>query len=181
MTMNRRTFTFALAALSSGSLATAQAAPKTYFACYMPMTGTVYRISEAGLKTSCTPSHIEFSWTDGVNAIRTNHPLGGDATGVLRNATVVGLLGRALSRLAPAIDQVLTWDGDAWVPMAQSPPRPGPTGPTGPIGPQGALGNAGPQGPSGPAGRNGVDGLQGLPGSNGAAGADGSPGEPGAT
>src|SRR5215204_5042999 len=39
--------------------------PKVYYACYVPTTGTVYRIKEPNLKQACTSStHVPFSWTD---------------------------------------------------------------------------------------------------------------------
>src|SRR5688572_11861717 len=41
----------------------AQTAPALYYACYVPLTGTVYRIKEPNLKPACTSTaHIEFSW-----------------------------------------------------------------------------------------------------------------------
>ncbi len=45
--------------------------PKTFYACYVPYVGTVYRIKEPGLADKCFgPSsgslmHVPFSWTDG--------------------------------------------------------------------------------------------------------------------
>jgi flagellin-like hook-associated protein FlgL len=93
----------------------AQVPAATYAACYVPLTGTVYRIREAGLKTACTASHVEFKWTDGFDALRTTDPAGGDLTGVLSNANVVKLLGRALSTTPPQPGQVLSWDGTAWI------------------------------------------------------------------
>jgi hypothetical protein len=93
----------------------AQTSPKVYFACYVPLTGTVYRIKESTLKTACTASHVEFNWTDGADAMRSSDPAGGDLTGVLSNANVVKLLGRALSTTPPQPGQVLTWNGSAWI------------------------------------------------------------------
>src|SRR5687767_7592397 len=53
----------AIALFTSNATVTAQTAPTILYACYVPLTGTVYRIKEANLKPSCTsPSHIEFSW-----------------------------------------------------------------------------------------------------------------------
>src|SRR5687768_8163979 len=69
--------------------ASGQTAPRTYFACYVPLTGTVYRIKEGNLKTACTTGHVEFSWTDGADAVRTTDALGGDLNGVFSNANVV--------------------------------------------------------------------------------------------
>jgi hypothetical protein len=40
--------------------------PKVYYACYIPTSGTVYRIKETNLKQACaSTAHIPFSWTDG--------------------------------------------------------------------------------------------------------------------
>ncbi len=95
--------------------ALAQSAPNVYHACYVPLTGTVYRIQEPGLKQACTTPHVAFSWTDGANAVQATDPLGGDLSGVLGNAQVVRLLGRALSATPPEPGQVLAWNGTAWV------------------------------------------------------------------
>ena len=75
--MNRTTRMLApAAALAAGILCAApgtghaQTTPKVFFACYVPpLVGTMYRIKEPGLRTTCLlPSHVEFSWTDGVAA-----------------------------------------------------------------------------------------------------------------
>ena len=34
----------------------------TMYGCYVPLTGTVYRIRETNLKQACTTGHVEFSW-----------------------------------------------------------------------------------------------------------------------
>ena len=129
MLMNRRTFfhalirvsarVSALAMLAAVSLS-AQTTPKVYFACYVPLTGTVYRVNEPDVKPACTSAtHVPFSWTDGANAVRVTDPLGGDVSGVLSNASVVKLLGRALSATTPVQGQVLTFIGTEWVPRTQ--------------------------------------------------------------
>jgi hypothetical protein len=44
--------------------------PKVFFACYVPSSGTTYRIKEVDLKQECSKStHVQFSWTDGTSAI----------------------------------------------------------------------------------------------------------------
>jgi hypothetical protein len=54
-----------LAALSA---AHAQA---TFYACYVPSTGAVYRIKTADTPQACTKTtHVEFSWVDGAGAIK---------------------------------------------------------------------------------------------------------------
>jgi hypothetical protein len=45
----------------------AQSMPKTFSACYVSSTGTVYLIKEPGLRTDCAnQNHMPFSWIDGV-------------------------------------------------------------------------------------------------------------------
>ena len=119
--VRRPVFLLAALALVAGSggerALSAQSAPKVYYACYVPLTGTVYRIKESDVKPACTSTaHVEFSWVDGANAWRVTDPAGGDLTGVLSNATVAKLLGRALSATPPTAGQVLTFDGTAWIP-----------------------------------------------------------------
>src|SRR5207247_6625060 len=49
---------------TSSSTATISAAGDTYRACYVPTSGTIYRIGETGTPSECTrPTHVEFSWT----------------------------------------------------------------------------------------------------------------------
>ena len=37
--------------------------PTLYYACYVPLTGNVYRIKEPGLPQACTSvTHVQFSW-----------------------------------------------------------------------------------------------------------------------
>jgi hypothetical protein len=57
-----------LSALAApGSLrAQSATAPKVFYACYVPSSGTTYRIKEIDLKQVCSKStHVQFSWTDG--------------------------------------------------------------------------------------------------------------------
>lgn len=103
--------------------------PKVYYACYVPSTGTVYRIKEPNTPQECgsstkkgvTTQHIEFSWTDGAGALRVTDPAGGDLTGPLASPTVAKLLGRALGSGAPANGSVLTWDASASEWQAKAP------------------------------------------------------------
>lgn len=88
-------------------------------ACYVPASGTVYRIRTADMREACSSStHVEFSWTDGEGALRAGDEVGGDLEGALTNPRVVALLGRALGSTPPADGQVLSWDeaGGQWVP-----------------------------------------------------------------
>lgn len=68
---------FGLAALLAiVSPVTLSAQATVYYACYVPSSGTVYRIKEPTLPTECgtsrkngvTVQHVEFSWTDGQSA-----------------------------------------------------------------------------------------------------------------
>ena len=44
--------------------------PKVFYACYVPSSGTTYRIKEVDLKQECSKStHVQFSWTDGKSAV----------------------------------------------------------------------------------------------------------------
>ena len=58
-----------LAALVAPAALRAQSTtPKVFYACYVPNSGTVYRIKEADLKQQCAKStHVQFSWTDGAS------------------------------------------------------------------------------------------------------------------
>jgi hypothetical protein len=70
-----------LAALCIATPVAAQSAPApaVIHACYVPLTGTVYRIKEDGLRTTCSStSHIEFQWTDGDGALRPTGAAAGD-------------------------------------------------------------------------------------------------------
>lgn len=60
----------ALAALAAPAALRAQSTtPKVFYACYVPSSGTTYRIKEADLKQECSkPTHAQFSWTDGTSA-----------------------------------------------------------------------------------------------------------------
>lgn len=95
--------------------------------------------------------------------------LSGDVTIDQRGrATVVGLQNTPVANSAPALNDVLTFDGTNWTPMAGGGGSPGPTGPTGPTGATGATGPTGPTGATGPTGPTGATGATG--GSGGGAG-----------
>jgi hypothetical protein len=53
----------ALAALAVVALApSAASAQETLTACYVPKSGTVYRIQVAGTPTKCAQNHVQFTW-----------------------------------------------------------------------------------------------------------------------
>jgi hypothetical protein len=122
--------------------------PKILYACYVPLTGTVYRIKEVDVRQTCaSPSHREFSWNE-------TGPEGPPGPAGPPGAT--GVMGP---------------------PGTQGPQGPagpdGPPGPAGATGPKGAMGDPGPQGsqgqpgalgPQGPAGPQGPQGPGGIPG-----------------
>jgi hypothetical protein len=86
-------------------------APDTLVACYVPASGTVYRVGAAGLPSDClAQDHTRFSWTRPSNAA-------GDSSGSLPAPTVARLQGRAVSTTAPDTGQVLTRMGTAWMPV----------------------------------------------------------------
>ena len=112
-------------AVCAGSSALAQTtpppAPAVIHACYVPFTGTIYRIMETALHQACTSdTHVPFSWTDGAGALRLTDAAGGDLSGTFGAALVVGLQGHAVSNTAPTTGQVLTFDGTKWAPAAAS-------------------------------------------------------------
>ncbi len=95
-------------------------------ACYVPASGTVYRIKVTNTPTKCLqPTHVEFSWTDGAeaaaslqNAVKKTDVAAGDVTGVFSNLTVGKLLGRTLATTPPTDGQMLVWNASAsaWEP-----------------------------------------------------------------
>ena len=59
-----------VAALAALALIPAAAqAQTTMTACYVPKSGTVYRIKVEGTPTKCSQNHVEFSWTTGAAAL----------------------------------------------------------------------------------------------------------------
>jgi hypothetical protein len=67
-TISRAAVLGAIAAAAPAALhaQTTTPTPKVYYACYIPTSGTVYRIKEMNLKQACaSTAHVSFSWTDG--------------------------------------------------------------------------------------------------------------------
>jgi len=53
----------AQAAAGAGSTTTLTNAPALIYACYVPVSGTVYRIKETDVRQTCaSPQHVEFNW-----------------------------------------------------------------------------------------------------------------------
>jgi hypothetical protein len=125
-------------------------------ACFVPATGTVYRIGVQGLADSClNQDHVPFSW---------------NSRGPAGEAGVAGPQG-VQGEQGPQGQA-----GD----VGDTGPQ-GPQGETGATGPQGEIGATGLQGPQGDAGATGPQGPQGLRGETGATGPQGLQGEAGAT
>lgn len=115
---------FAVAQAASPSASRAIAASTIFHACYVPSSGTVYRIKAPGLREDCTStSHVQFSWTDGADAagaIKSGDAASGDLSGTYPGPTVAKLRGVAVDPTAPTNGQVLAYDGAAWKPATPS-------------------------------------------------------------
>ncbi len=139
----------ALSMSVSAPLSAQTATDPTMYACYVPLTGTVYRIKTPGAPESCTQpkgknngmghqDHVQFAFNEKGN---------------------VGPMGP---------------QGPQGLQGLQGPQGPqGEVGPMGPAGPQGAVGAMGPAGPQGEVGAMGAVGPQGAVGPMGATGAQG--------
>jgi hypothetical protein len=132
------------AAIPSAIRAQQATVDDTIRACYVPASGTIYRIGVAGGPTACHGNHIEMKWN-------VAGPAG--APGVAGPKGDTGPAG-------PPGPQ-----GEAGAAGAQG--ETGPAGPKGDTGPAGPPGAAGPTGATGPAGPAGPQGPQGPAGSGG--------------
>ena len=72
--MNTTRFLASLAAFTLSMIAPGAASAQTtttestLYACYVPKSGTVYRIKVTGTPVKCAPNHVEFSWTAGAQS-----------------------------------------------------------------------------------------------------------------
>jgi collagen triple helix repeat protein len=185
-----------LAAVSALALLMSVAAPMSaqtspdpiMYACYVPLTGTVYRIKSPGAPDECTQpkgknngmghqDHVQFAFNErgNVGPVGPMGPMGpagplgpvgpmGPA-GPQGEIGPMGLMGPqgAVGPVGPMGPQ------GAIGPMGPQ----GPQGVTGAVGPQGDVGPMGPQGDLGPMGPQGAQGIQGLKGDVGAVGPQG--------
>jgi len=143
----------ALVASMSAPLAAQTAPADVMYACYVPMTGTVYRIKAPGTPAECTRP-------------RSNNGIGDDEDRRRRQEHVQFAFNAtgAMGPVGPAGPQ-----GEV-----------GPMGPAGTVGAAGAQGDVGPMGPQGPQGETGAAGPQGIAGPMGSTGAQGQMGPQGA-
>ena len=149
-------------------------------ACFVPASGTIYRIGLAGLPQSClAASHVRFSWQiQGLPGSPGPQGVAG-AAGAAGQAGPIGATGPA----GAAGSAGATGPVGAAGPAGALGPA-GPIGATGPAGPIGATGPTGPIGATGPAGLTcpaGNDGASGPAGPLGATGPIGPAGPAGAT
>ena len=127
------------------------------YACYVPLTGTVYRIKAPGAPADCT------------------RPKSGNANG---HAEHIQFVFNATGPMGPAGPQGPQGEVGPAGPTGAVGPV-GPKGDVGPAGPQGATGETGAQGPQGIGGPMGPAGPQGQMGPQGMMGPQGPKGDPG--
>jgi hypothetical protein len=145
----------------------AQTTPEVLYACYVPLTGTVYRIKTVGAPAECMKRRGRGGDDDDYNRSRDHIEFTFSKAGA-PNTGPAGPMGPAgpqgeVGPMGPAGPQ-----GEVG-PMGPA----GPQGEVGPMGPMGPMGAVGPQGNVGPMGPQGAQGIQGLKGDVGAIGPQG--------
>lgn len=178
---------FALSAATPSGVR-AQVPDEVLSACYIPGTGTLYRIgSEGTLPSGCVrPEHIVFQWNQqGIIGDSGPHGL------MCWDTDGDGVPDPSEDRNDDSVFDANDCAGPTGADGAQGIQGPdGPAGPTGPAGAgglpgadgaDGAQGIQGPEGPAGPTGPAGADGLPGADGEDGAQGIQGPEGPAGTT
>jgi hypothetical protein len=155
--------------------------------CYVPVSGTIYRIGVPGTPAACVANtHVEFSFPSSTvigpvgptGATGATGPVG--PTGAAGATGPMGMVGPTGAEGQPGA----TGATGAAGPVGQTGPTGavgptgaiGPTGVTGPMGPTGATGPVGATGPTGALGPTGVTGAMGPTGVTGAVGPTGATG-----
>jgi hypothetical protein len=119
--------------VAAGALAPSALSAQT--ACYVPGSGTVYRIKEPNTPAQCRTGHVEFQLSAAQSVMAAagggnggggnTGAAGGDLSGTYPNPSVVKLRGQPISTTVPADNQVLTFSNGAWTPKAAALPTNG--------------------------------------------------------
>jgi hypothetical protein len=156
-------------------------------ACYVPVSGTIYRIGLPNTPAACLASdHIPFAFPSST-VVGPQGPAGPTgaagpvgATGAIGPTGIPGMVGPTGSQGPQGATGAQGIQGVAGPTGAQGPQgMTGSQGMTGPQGQQGVQGIAGPTGPTGPTGPQGATGAQGIQGIQGIAGPTGPTGAQG--